>query len=115
MTGASQSPAAGFKRTLWPKTIEFDRPVLDSRDLTRARSPILAQHRVTVYPPPSPESEGFREKVIAGLIGGYAKGIPPKRPPSSGGYLTNFSDNIGRTPTPSVGPSNATAPFTSIS
>jgi hypothetical protein len=29
MTGASQSPAADFMA----KTIEFDRPVLDSRDL----------------------------------------------------------------------------------
>jgi hypothetical protein len=26
-------------------------------------------------------------------------------------YLTSFSDIIGRTPTPSVGPSNAAAPY----
>ena len=30
-------------------------------------------------------------------------------------YLTSFSDIIGRTPTPSVGPSNAAAPLISTS
>ena len=111
MTGASQSLATDFMaKNDRNSIVQSWTRATSSHPLPYPRSPSCDS-----LPPPSPESEGFREKAIAGLIGGYAKGIPPKPPTSSGGYLTNFSDNIGRTPTPSVGPSNATAPFTSIS